>query len=173
VRGFPTAWRLATEFLYLRKLAPRSRALNAFYGAGFDYASEREVDWVMGACMLVRRAAFDEVGPFDERYFLFSEEVDWMRRAADDGWSVVFTPDAHCVHVGGASHGGRLFRENVRGSLRYLSLHGRPGEAERARRVLRASLLVRGTIHRGDRGRMYRDAARWLGSGGVDALLAE
>jgi len=173
VRGFPTAWRLATEFLYLRKLAPRSRALNAFYGAGFDHASEREVDWVMGACMLVRRAAFDEVGPFDERYFLFSEEVDWMRRAADRGWSVVFTPDAHCVHVGGASHGGRLFRENVRGSLRYLSLHGRPGEAERARRMLRASLLVRGTIHRGDRGRMYREAARWLGSGGVDALLAE
>ena len=173
VRGFPTAWRLATEFLYLRKLAPRSRALNAFYGAGFDHASEREVDWVMGACMFVRRAAFDEVGPFDERYFLFSEEVDWMRRAADRGWSVVFTPDAHCVHVGGASHGGRLFRENVRGSLRYLSLHGRPGEAERARRMLRASLLVRGTIYRGDRGRMYREAARWLGSGGVDALLAE
>ena len=173
VRGFPTAWRLATEYLYLRKLAPRSRALNAFYGAGFDHASERAVDWVMGACMLVRRAAFDEVGPFDERYFLFSEEVDWMRRAADRGWSVVFAPDARCVHVGGASHGGRLFRENVRGNLRYLSLHGRPGEAERARRMLRGSLLVRGTIHRGDRGRMYREAARWLGSGGVDALLDE
>ena len=173
VRGFPTAWRLATEYLYLRKLAPRSRALNAFYGAGFDHASEREVDWVMGACMLVRRAALDEVGPFDERYFLFSEEVDWMRRAADRGRSVVFTPDARCVHVGGASHGGRLFRENLRGNLRYLSLHGRPGEAERARRMLRASLLVRGRIHRGDRGRMYREAAGWLGSGDVEALLAE
>jgi hypothetical protein len=86
---------------------------------------------------------------------------------------VVFTPEARCVHVGGASHGGRLFRENVRGNLRYLSLHGRPGEAERARRMLRASLLLRGTIHRGDRGRMYREAGRWLGSGGVDALLAE
>ena len=173
VRGFPTAWRLATEYLYLRKLAPRSRAFNAFYGAGFDHASEREVEWVMGACMLVRRSAFDEVGPFDERYFLFSEEVDWMRRAADRGWSVVFAPDARCVHVGGASHGGRLFRENVRGNLRYLSLHGRPGEADRARRMLRTSLRVRGMIHRGDRGRMYRDAARWLGSGSVDALLAE
>jgi N-acetylglucosaminyl-diphospho-decaprenol L-rhamnosyltransferase len=38
VRGFPTVWRLATEYLYLRKLAPSSRALNAFYGAGFDHA---------------------------------------------------------------------------------------------------------------------------------------
>src|SRR6186997_2342862 len=79
VRGFPTVWRLATEYLYLRKLAPRSRALNAFYGAGFDHASERVVEWLMGACLLVRRAAYDDVGQFDERYFMFSEEVDWMR----------------------------------------------------------------------------------------------
>ena len=172
VRGFPTTWRLATEYLYLRKLAPRSRALNAFYGAGFDHESERVVEWVMGACFLLRRSAYDEVGPFDERYFLFSEEVDWMRRATDRGWSVVFTPHARCVHVSGAAHGGRLYRENVRGHLRYLSLHGRPGEAERARRLLRASLLLRGTVHRGDRARLYREVAAWLGSGDVDGLLA-
>jgi len=172
VRGYPTAWRLATEYLYLRKLAPRSRALNAFYGAGFDHAREREVEWLMGACLLIRRAVFDEVGPFDERYFLFSEEVDWMRRASERGWSVVFTPEARCVHVGGAAHGGRLFRENVSGHLRYLSLHGRPGEAERARRLLRASLLVRGRLYRGERGRLYREVAAWLGSGDAESLLA-
>jgi N-acetylglucosaminyl-diphospho-decaprenol L-rhamnosyltransferase len=172
VRGYPTVWRLATEYLYLRKLAPRSRALNAFYGAGFDHAREREVEWVMGACMFLRRRAYDEVGPFDERYFLFSEEVDWMRRAADRGWSVVFTPDARCVHIGGAAHGGRLFRENVRGNLRYLALHGRPGDAERARRLLRGSLAVRGRLYRGERGRLYREVAAWLASADVDTLLA-
>jgi N-acetylglucosaminyl-diphospho-decaprenol L-rhamnosyltransferase len=172
VRGYPTLWRLATEYLYLRKLGPRTRALNAFYGAGFDHGSEREVDWVMGACFLVRRSAYDAVGPFDERYFLFSEEVDWMRRATDAGWSVVFTPGATCVHVGGATHGGRMFRENVRGHLRYLSLHGRPDEAERARRLMRASLVVRGRLYRGERGRLYREAAAWLGSGDVESLLA-
>jgi len=172
VRGYPTLWRLATEYLYLRKLAPWSRALNAFYGAGFDHESEREVEWVMGACFLLRRSAFDEVGPFDERFFLFSEEVDWMRRATDAGWSVLFTPTARCVHVGGAAHGGRMFRENVRGHLRYLSLHGRPGEAETARRLLRASLRARGRLYRGERGRLYREAASWLGSGDVDTLLA-
>ncbi len=172
VRGYPTLWRLATEYLYLRKLAPGSRALDAFYGAGFDHESEREVEWVMGACFLLRRSAYDEVGPFDERYFLFSEEVDWMRRAADAGWSVVFTPAARCVHVGGAAHGGRMFRENVRGHLRYLSLHGRPGEAEKARKLLRASLVARGRLYRGERGRLYREAASWLGSGDVEALLA-
>src|SRR5204862_2798860 len=77
VRGFPTLWRLATEYLFLRKLAPRSRALNALYAGGFDHARAREVDWLMGACLLVRRDAVDEVGPVDEEFFLFSEETDW------------------------------------------------------------------------------------------------
>jgi GT2 family glycosyltransferase len=95
-----------------------------------------------------------------------------MRRATERGWSVVFTPHARCVHVGGASHGGRLFRENLRGNLRYLALHGRPGEAERARRMLRAALALRGRIHRGERARMYREGARWLGSGDVESLIA-
>jgi hypothetical protein len=65
-----------------------------------------------------------------------------------------------------------MFRENVRGHLRYLSLHGRPGEAESARKLLRASLLARGRLYRGERGLLYREAATWLGSGDVDTLLA-
>src|SRR6186997_1534260 len=72
VRGFPTLWRLATEYLFLRKLAPRSRALNAFYAAGFGHDSVREAEVVMGACMLVRRAAAESVGPVDEDFFMFS-----------------------------------------------------------------------------------------------------
>jgi GT2 family glycosyltransferase len=172
VRGFPTPWRIATEYLFLRKLAPRSRALNAFYAAGFDHASERTIDWAMGSCMLLRRAALDDVGPFDPAFFLFSEETDWCRRAADRGWERVFTPAATCVHVGGASHGGRLFRENVRGHLRYLAKHEGPGAAARARRLMRVALMLRGVVFRGERGRTYREVARWLGTGDVDALLA-
>jgi GT2 family glycosyltransferase len=170
-RGFPTVWRLATEYLYLRKLAPRSWALNAFYAGGFDHESERAVEWTQGSCMLVQRAALEEVGPFDEAFFLFSEETDWCRRAHDSGWEIVFTADARCVHVGGASHGGRMFRENVRGHLRYLSKHEGGRVAERARRLLRAGLVVRGRLYRGARGRQYREAAAWLGSGDVPSLL--
>ena len=89
VRGFPTRWRLATEYFYLRKLGRRTELLNGFYGAGFDHASEREVECVMGACMLVRRAAIDDVGPPDASFFLFSEEVDWCYRFAQAGWSTL------------------------------------------------------------------------------------
>jgi N-acetylglucosaminyl-diphospho-decaprenol L-rhamnosyltransferase len=171
VRGFPTRWRLATEYLYLRKLAPGTELLNGFYAGGFDHASEREAEVVMGACMLVRRAAIDEVGPLDEGFFLFSEETDWCYRFHQAGWKTLFTPAAECVHVGGASHGGRLFQENVRGHLRFFWKHHGPEEAERVRQLLRASLLLRGRLYRGERGAVYRRVARWLGSGDVPALI--
>jgi GT2 family glycosyltransferase len=171
VRGFPTPWRLATEYFFLRKLAPRSRAVNAFYAGGFDHDEVREVEFLMGACMLVRREAIDEVGPLDESYFLFSEETDWAYRFRQAGWSVVFFPGAECVHVRGASHGGRFYRENLRGHLRFLLKHHGEARAERARRVLLAALRLRALLFRGERGRMYRDAARWLRSGRAVELL--
>lgn len=172
VRGFPTLWGLATEYLFLRKLAPASERLNPLYAGGFDHEREREADWLYAACLLVRRAAVEAVGGFDERYFMFSEETDLCRRLRDRGWRTVFWPGAEVVHVGGASHGGRMFVENLRGHLRYLAAHGRPGEAERARRLLLLALRLRGLLFRGERGAQYREGARFLGSGGVDSLLA-
>ncbi len=171
VRGFPTLWRLATEYLFLRKLAPRSRALNAFYAAGFEHDEVREADFLMGACMLVRREAVEQVGPLDDAFFLFSEETDWAYRFRQAGWKVLFFPGAECVHVGGASHGGRLFRENVRGHLRFLAKHRGDRYAERARRLLRAATLLRGVLFRGERGRMYRETADWLASARMPELL--
>ena len=172
VRGFPTLWRLATEYFFLRKLAPRSRALNAFYAGGFEHDEVREAEFVMGACMLVRRSAIDEVGLLDEDFFLFSEETDWCYRFRQAGWEVVFFPSAECVHVGGASHGGRLYRENLRGHLLFLWKHRGPEEAERARRLLLLALRLRARLFRGERRRTYREAAEWLASGDAAALVA-
>jgi GT2 family glycosyltransferase len=171
VRGFPTLWRLATEYLFLRKLAPQSSAFNAFYAGGFAHDAEREAEFVMGACMLVRRAAIDEVGLLDEAYFLFSEETDWHYRFVRAGWKVLFTPAAEAVHVGGAAHGGRFFVDQVTGHLRFLAKHRGASEAERARRLLVVSLRLRGLAYRGERGRMYREAAERLASGSVPELL--
>ncbi len=171
VRGFPTVWRLATEYLFLRKLAPRSRALNAFYAGGFAHDEVREAEFLLGACMLVRRAAVDQVGELDEDFFLFSEETDWHYRFRQAGWQVLFFPGAECVHVGGAAHGGRLFRENVRGHLRFFAKHRGTKEAERARRLLQVALRLRGLVFRGERGAQYREVAAWLRSGTVRELL--
>jgi N-acetylglucosaminyl-diphospho-decaprenol L-rhamnosyltransferase len=162
VRGFPTLWRLATEYFFLRKLAPRSHAFNAYYAGDFDHGSARSVEWVMGSCFLVRRAAADQVGMFDEDFFLFSEETDWLYRFHQAGWTVWFTPDAEAVHLGGASHGGRMYVENVRGLVRWFAKHRGSREAARARGLLAVALRLRGLVFRGERGRMYRDAARAL-----------
>ena len=171
VRGFPTLWRLATEYLFLRKLGPRTRALNAFYGAGFAHDEPREVDWLFGPCLLVRREASDAVGLFDESFFMFSEETDWCYRFRGAGWKVLFYPGAEVVHVSGASHGGRLYVENLRGHLRFFAKHYGLREAERARRLLLVGTRLRGVAYRGERAKGYREGARWLASGSVSALL--
>jgi N-acetylglucosaminyl-diphospho-decaprenol L-rhamnosyltransferase len=166
VRGFPTPWRLATEYLFLRKLAPRSRTLNAFYAGGFDHETVREAEFVMGACMLVRRSAVDEVGLLDEDFFLFSEETDWAYRFEQAGWQVLFFPGAEFTHVYGAAHGGRMFKENIRGHLRFLAKHRGLRSAERARLIIAA-----GCVLRIPRDRQYGRIVRWLASGRVPELL--
>jgi GT2 family glycosyltransferase len=172
VRGFPTLWRLATEYFFLRKLAPGTRLLNAFYAGGFHHDREYEAEFLMGAALLVRRQAIAEVGGLDERFFLFSEEVDWCFRFRQAGWKVIFTPAAEAVHVGGAAHAGRLFREQVQGHLLFLDKHRGARSASAARRLLATALTLRGLVFRGERGRAYRDAARWLRSSSLQELLA-
>jgi GT2 family glycosyltransferase len=174
VRGFPTPWRLATEYLFLRKLAPRSRLLNGFYGGGFRHHEVREVDFAKAAAFLIRRQAFEDVGPFDESFFLFSEETDWSYRARQAGWRTLFFPDAEAVHVGGASwrqESAALFREQVRGHLRFLAKHRGAETAERARRVMLAGLRLRSLVFRGDRRQVYREAAEWVAAAPAATLL--
>lgn len=178
VRGFPTAWRLATEYLFLRWFAPKSRALNAFYGAGFDHRCRREAEFLVGAVLLVRRELLGQIGGFDEDFFMFNEEVDLCYRARAAGWTVLFRPDAEFVHVGGASTSEvwpSMYREQLRSHLRFLAKHHGRGEAERARRFLAAAMEFRaavfGLTRRPARRKLSQDAARWLRSGGVERLL--
>ena len=171
VRGYPSPWRIATEYFFLRKLAPHSHALNAFFGEQFDHESVREAEYLFGACLLVRREAVDAVGGFDEDFFLMSEEVDWCYRFRQAGWKILFFPGAEVTHVVGASLNPRQFKAIVRGHLQFLRKHRGLRVAERARRVMLWGLRLRGVFFRGDRGRAYREAAQWLGSGNTAALL--
>jgi N-acetylglucosaminyl-diphospho-decaprenol L-rhamnosyltransferase len=173
VRAFPTMWRLTTEYFGLRKLAPHSRALNEFYGGGFDHESVKDVDFVKAACLLVRRSAIEEVGPADESFFLFSEEVDWCYRFSEAGWKTFFFPGAEATHVGGGSWRREFdlgFREQLRGHLRFFAKHRSMTEAERVRRLLIAGLRLRSWLMPGRRS-TYREAAGWLSSSSTAALL--
>lgn len=85
----------------------------------------RPVEAVNGACMLVSRELLNEIGLFDERFFMFSEEIDLCKRAQAAGWLVVYAPGARAVHVGGGSSGltaGRVLRLYT-AKLQYIEKH--------------------------------------------------
>ena len=99
---------------------------------GWDRTTEREVDWVSGACMLVRREAFDAVGGFDEGFPLYGEELDIATRLRAGGWSVRFTPAVEVIHAVGVSTGGdrrphRLVVMHSQSLYRYYAKHRASG----------------------------------------------
>ena len=98
IANFPS---LATELLnksLLRWLSP-----DRFPGKEKSYAGPIEVDSVIGACMVVRRKAMEQVGLLDEDYFLFLEETDWCYRMKRAGWKIYHVPQAEVYHFQGKS----------------------------------------------------------------------
>jgi GT2 family glycosyltransferase len=69
------------------------------------------VDFVIGSVLLLRARALDEVGPFDERFFLYAEETDWQRRASDLGWEVAVCDQVTAVHIGAGTGGEPSVRQ--------------------------------------------------------------
>jgi len=104
------------------------------------------VDWVSGACMLVRRDAFDAVGGFDERYFLYWEDADLCRRLRARGHHVRYVPDATAVHhVGVSSRTARAasIRAFHDSAYLYYATHVAPGALDPRRLLARALLGAR------------------------------
>jgi GT2 family glycosyltransferase len=84
-------------------LSQRFAALSIAVVDPCRYAHPCDVDWAVGAALLCRRRCIDVVGEWDESYFLYSEEIDYCRRARDAGFAVRYTPDAVVLHKGGAA----------------------------------------------------------------------
>ena len=85
-----------------------------------------EVDWISGACLLVRRAAYEQVGGLDERFFLFWEDADWCRRFRKAGWKVYYLPTAVGTHRVGVSRAQRPMRSAIdfhRSAYRFYRKH--------------------------------------------------
>jgi hypothetical protein len=82
----------------LGKLFPNSRPVREHLMLDWDHQSNRAVDWVTGACMMVRRKAYEAVGGMDERFFLYLEDVDWCYRMQKHGWKVYYVGQSEMVH---------------------------------------------------------------------------
>lgn len=151
-RRFPT---LGTFFLDSTQLGqrvwPRHPLLLRYLVVDRSDHEEQEVDWLVGACLCVRARAADEVGLFDERYFLYSEELDWCRRFRAAGWRVVYLPSASVTHLEGGTSRHDLRGRDLsfqRSKLRYVAKWHGAGAAA----LLRSYLLVEYTLRAAEEG---------------------
>jgi GT2 family glycosyltransferase/lipopolysaccharide/colanic/teichoic acid biosynthesis glycosyltransferase len=97
-RRFHTFWTLMLRRTPLGRVFPRSRVLSRYLMKDFDHQHSREVEWLVGACMMVRREALADVGLMDERFFMYFEDVDWCYRTWKSGWKVWYVADAVMDH---------------------------------------------------------------------------
>lgn len=152
MRRFPTPWRAWAQAAGAERLPAPDRLRERVLDMRL-YDSEQRCDWLSGSFLIARRSVLDEVGGFDERFFLYAEETDWCLRAHRAAWEIGYLPDVtivHHIHAGKAvdarmaaqfAHSRRLYAEKHFGpARRRLYLAGVAAGALRqphARRVLR------------------------------------
>lgn len=132
-RAFPNiSTALFNRYSLLTRLFPQNRFSARYLMSDFDHHAISDVDWVSGACWLLSRRVYDEIGPLDEGYFWSIEDVDYCRRVHRAGMRVVYYPDVSIVHhIGGSSATlpNRSIVERHRGMWRYYRTHLRPNNA--------------------------------------------
>lgn len=149
---FPTLVQAVGTILGLRRVLPvrflrarMGRWLGRYFGQLDPHIQPREVDYVTGACMLIRREVIQQIGGFDSRFFLYFEDKDLCWRARHAGWNVYFTPVAEAVHYIGRSsrnHPDTVVTERFRSMRQFYDKH----YTWPARLALRGVLLFGGLI---------------------------
>ncbi len=140
----PIAWRWANN--------PWARR---YHCADRPVDQEQEVDWLNGACLVVRREVLETIGGFDEGFFMYSEEMDLCRRAREAGWRVVYVPQAVVIHHEGKSSQQVATARHVyfnRSKVRYFHKHHGPW----------AAALVRWGIRLQYAGELLVEGCKWL-----------
>lgn len=139
-RRFPTLATAVFESTWLQPYAPKT-LMHHYFADDLSDDATSDVDWLTGACLMVRHEVIEQVGLMDEAYFMYSEELDWCKRIKAAGWRVVYLPAAQLVHHVGASSQQAVTERHInfqRAKLRYFrKYHGRPAAV-----ILRAILLM-------------------------------
>ncbi len=101
------------ESTLVQQYWPRNRVLDRYYVADRPGDRRQDVDWLTGACLLVRRRAVERAGGLDESFFMYSEELEWCLRLRAAGWRIAYEPEATVVHHEGASSGQAVPRRHI------------------------------------------------------------
>lgn len=100
-RNFPNLWNAAGDHLWLKRLGLPGLNGRALPMSTYEYTHDAEV--LSGCFLMVRREAFNQVGPLDEDFFFYGEDTDWGKRFHDADWQTVYYPEAAAIHFGGGS----------------------------------------------------------------------
>ncbi len=168
IRRFPRLSSTYAQALFLHRLAPRATWVDEVVRDKARYESPGEVEWISGACMLVRRSLLETLGGFDEGFFLYCEDKDLCRRAWSEGSAVRYEPRAQVLHVGGVSAPrGDLLPVLAASRIRYARKHAR-GWTPAAERlgvalggVTHAAVGRGGGVVRRGHARAAAEALRW------------
>jgi N-acetylglucosaminyl-diphospho-decaprenol L-rhamnosyltransferase len=154
-RRFPTFATALVESTVIQEWWADNRVLRRYYMADTPNDAIQPVDWLVGACLLVRRPLYEQVGGLDEGFFMYSEEMDWCRRFKAAGWQVVYLPTATIIHHEGKSSEQVVPARHIHfqtSKIRYFRKHHGALQAE----VLRWFLLVTYVYQ------LAREGFKWL-----------
>lgn len=98
---------------FLGKFKFPKKHLDKFLMKDYDHKNPREVDWLMGSAMMMPRCAIEKVGPMDEKFFMYMEDVDWCRRFWENKLKVVYLPTSVMLHYHGKGSGKKGFLHSV------------------------------------------------------------
>lgn len=128
VRGYPGIWDQLIILSKLHNFFPNLSSIRRYLGADTDYTVGQSVDQVMGACMFIPSDIFERAHGFDERFFVWFEEVDLQRRIHEMGYVTWYSPEATLIHYKGQSFGQlmplrlqKIFNKSMR---QYFQIHG-------------------------------------------------
>ena len=102
-RSIPTPWVAFTKLVGLSRLFPRSRLFGRYNLTYLDSNRTTEVEAISGSFMMLRSGVVKRVGPLDEHFFMYGEDLDWCYRIRQAGWKIYYVPDTQIVHYKGAS----------------------------------------------------------------------
>lgn len=154
-RRFPTPATAFWESTLLHQWFPNNRFARHYNMADRSPMTTQPVDWLVGAALMIRRTAWEQVGPFDEGYFMYFEEMDWCRRCRGAGWQIHYVPQAQIIHHEGKSSeqvaAARAIRFQ-RSKVRYFSKYHGAGWGQMVRLFLLATFGAQ----------LAEETAKWL-----------
>jgi len=161
-RRFPTLRAALYRYTPLGRLFPTNPYTRDYRMTDWDHSHPRDVDWVSGAAVVIRREMLDAIGLFDERFFMYCEDVDLGCRAKQAGWRVAYYPAVAVVHVIGRSsdrNANRMIIEFHRSMYLFFKKHYAPRSSFLVRLIVPVGLFL---VARAIVARNYLRYLRWM-----------